>query len=207
MTKYKEFLKSITITLLTQAILYFLIKVFITNYNVLNIKVNFPLIKEFIYIYNSWYPIVFLTSFLIYKHDKEIYYKLILSMILGLTISFITFLIYPTILTRPDVKVTSLTTFILALTYKLDSPAINCLPSIHCLYCFFLIYYLNITKSLKPKYKILITIYLTLIILSTFFTKQHILIDAALALIYSIIVILLVKIFYKQIKKVLNFIF
>jgi len=207
MKKYKEFLKSILITLITQAVLYFLIKIFITNYNTLNVKVNFPLIKEFIYIYNSWYPVVFLLSFLIYTKNKEIYYKLILSMIIGLIFSFITFLIYPSILERPVIEVTSLTTFILNLTYTLDTPAINCLPSIHCLYCFILIYYINIINNIKLKYKMLITLYLTLIILSTFFTKQHILIDAVLALIYGVITIILVKIFYKQIKRILNFIF
>lgn len=207
MKKYKEFLKSILITLITQAVLYFLIKIFITNYNTLNVKVNFPLIKEFIYIYNSWYPVVFLLSFLIYTKNKEIYYKLILSMIIGLIFSFITFLIYPSILERPVIEVTSLTTFILNLTYTLDTPAINCLPSIHCLYCFILIYYINIINNIKLKYKMLITLYLTLIILSTFFTKQHFLIDAVLALIYGVITIILVKIFYKQIKRILNFIF
>lgn len=204
----KEFIKSILIVLITEAFLYFIIKNFIHDYNTIStLKFEFPLIKEFVYIYNSWYPFVFITAFIIYKKDKNLYKKFIFTMIIGVLMSHITFLIYPTIVIRPEIEVKTLTDLVLYLTYYFDSPAVNCLPSIHCLLCFISIYYVSLNKNLKTKIKLPIIIYFILIILSTLFTKQHLLIDALLALVYTIISIILVHIFFPKLKRALKFIF
>jgi len=207
MKKYKEFIKSIAIVMGTQAIIYFLVKSFITNYNVMNSIMNIPLIKGFVYFYDSWYPVVLLTAFIIYKHDKNSYYNLTFTMILGAFLSHITFIIYPTMVLRPSIEVNTLTDFILDFTYKTDTPAVNCLPSVHCLYCFILSYYTLRSKNLNFTYKIFIIIYHTLIILSTLFIWQHIIEDTILAFIYAAIAITIVSIFKEKIKKVLGFIF
>ena len=204
MKKYKEFLKSIGIVLITQGIMYFIIKLFINNYNTLNSAFDFPLIKYFVYFYDTWYPFILFSSFIVYKSNKDIYYKLIFTLIISTIMAHITFIVYPTIIERPNIEVHSLTDFILDITYKSDTPAVNCLPSVHCLYCFILMFY--IFKS-KAKYKIPIIIYLILIVLSTVFIHQHIVEDIILSFIYTIISITLVHIFYNKLKKILNFLF
>lgn len=206
--KYKEFIKSTLIVLVLEAFLYFIIKNFINSYNtVSSLGFEFPLIKEFVYIYNSWYPFIFLASFIIYIKNKELYKKFILTMIIGILLSDLTFLIYPTIIVRPEIEIKGFTDLILYLTYYFDTPAVNCVPSVHCLFCFISIYYVILNKKIKTKIKVPIITYLILIILSTLFIKQHLLIDVVVASIYTIISILLTNILYKKVKRALNLLF
>ncbi len=204
MKKYKEYIVLIIFTMGTQALIYFLTKNYITNYNVLNPGINVPLIKPFIYIYNLWYPFILLISFLIYKHNKNIFRCLIVTMLLGALFTHITYIIYPTIITRPTIEVHNLTDYILHLTYKYDTPASNCLPSMHCIYCFIIIFYIAISKNINYKNRIIIIIFSLLIILSTLFTNQHIMINVIVALIYSVIAIIIVKINKEKIIKLVN---
>lgn len=206
--KYKEFIKSTLIVLVLEAFLYFLIKNFINSYNtVSSLGFEFPLIKEFVYIYHSWYPFIFLASFIIYIKNNELYKKFILTMIIGILLSDLTFLIYPTIIVRPEIEIKGFTDLILYLTYYFDTPAVNCVPSVHCLFCFISIYYVTLNKKIKTQIKVPIITYLILIILSTLFIKQHLLIDVGVASIYTIISILLTNILYKKSKRALNFLF
>ena len=206
--KYKEFIKSTLIVLVLEAFLYFIIKNFINSCNtVSSLGFEFPLIKEFVYIYNSWYPFIFLASFIIYIKNKELYKKFILTMIIGILLSDLTFLIYPTIIVRPEIEIKGFTDLILYLTYYFDTPAVNCVPSVHCLFCFISIYYVTLNKKIKTKIKVPIITYLILIILSTLFIKQHLLIDVVVASIYTIISILLTNILYKKVKRALNLLF
>lgn len=203
----KSYIKSISLVLLSEAFIYFCIKTIIKDYNILTPKINFPVISFFSIIYNSWYPFLFLIAYTIFKKDETTYKKYIYTIIIGAILAEITFITYPTMVIRPDIEIKNIFDYILHLTYYFDTPAINCLPSVHCLFCFISIYYITITPKLKTKIKLPIIIYFTLIILSTFFTIQHILIDGLLAFIYSVIAILTVKIFYNQINKVLKLIF
>lgn len=207
MKKYKSFLKSICMVMLTQAIGYFLIKIFIHDYHTLTSIMNFPFIKIFVLFYDSWYPFVFLCSFIVYIHDKDNYTKLIFSLMLAALLSHITFMIYPTIMIRPNIEVKNILDFILNITYKLDSPAINCLPSLHCLYCYMIMFYITRLKNLKTKHKIIINVYALLIVLSTVFVKQHIIEDVLVAIIYAVVIIPIVLKTNDKLKKILKFIF
>ena len=139
----KLFIKSIIITLLLQAINYFLIGNLVSDYKILETNINFPLIKWFIYIYNSWYPFVILTSYLIYKNNVDLYKKLIFTMLLSFLLADLTFIIYPTGVIRPEVPTLTITDFVINTTYYLDNPPINCLPSLHALVCYLLINYIS----------------------------------------------------------------
>ena len=80
---------------------------------------------------------------------------------------------------RPPIpnNIDFLTEFIVKITYFFDEPALNCFPSIHCLFCFQIIFSYLKTKSINTKHKILgITISL-LIIISTILVKQHYILD------------------------------
>lgn len=206
MKKYKDFIKSIIIVMGTQAAMYFLIKTFITNYHMMSSTITIPFIKEFAYFYGSWYPMILFTAFVVYKCDKELYKRLTFTMILGALFSHLTFIIYPTMITRPEISVNNITDFIIYFTYETDTP-VNCLPSVHCLYCFITSYYIIKCKTLNIKNKLLIVIYHLLIILSTLFIHQHVIEDTILALIYTIISILIVTLFKDKFKKVLEFMF
>lgn len=71
-----KFLITISILLVSQAFFYWFIKLFQTNPNYLNFKVDnqIPFIPSFIYIYNIFYPFIFLSFYFIFKNDEETYY-------------------------------------------------------------------------------------------------------------------------------------
>lgn len=200
-----SYIKSITITLLLQALIYFTLNIILKNHIILKTSFNIPLIKWMIFIYNSWYPLVFYISYLIYKDNNNLYKKLIFTMILGFLMSHITFIIYPSSIVRNDILVNNFIDFVIYVTYKFDNP-VNCLPSIHALVCYILIYY-TLKSNLSFKRKIILNIYLFLIILSTLFVHQHIPIDLLLALLYSIISIITIKKLFPKLKETLKFLF
>ena len=114
------------------------------------------------------------------------------------TICYIIYIAYPTIIVRPEInnnEMDIITAFILKVTYYFDNPAINCFPSIHCLFCFQIMFTTLIIKNINPKNKAIIIIVALLITVSTLLVKQHYLYDMLSALILCIITNLIVIIF------------
>ena len=188
-----------------QALFYAGLKLFQADFKILNYEIDnkIPFIPQVIIIYNLFYPIVFLTFYNIFNHDKDAYYKGIIGGIIGFIIADIIFLIYPTIIIRPDVtnmNIDPINKFIIYWTYKIDSPAINCLPSIHCLFCFQAIFSSLMCKNYNNKPKIFMIIMLFSIIITTVLVKQHYFADIIAALIVCIISNLISPIIYKKIK-------
>ncbi len=207
MKEKKSFIKSILIALGSNALLYFIIKFGIKDYTVLTSCLEVPFLKGFVYFYDSWYPYIILIAYLVYKKDNEKYHMLIYSIIFSVIISNIIFVTFPTIMERPIIEIKSLTDLFVSITYKADEPAINCLPSLHCVFCFIVTYYAVISKNIDLKNKIFIVIYSTLIVLSTVFIKQHIIEDIIAAIICTIVSILLTSSLKEKLNKLLKFIF
>ena len=204
MKKYYRYLKLIIITMGTQALIYFLIKFFIKDYNAISSFLNVPLIKPFVFFYDSWYPFIIMNTFLVFKSGGKTFNYLIITMLLVAFVSQITFLVYPTILSRPNIEVNNIIDWLLDFTYKSDTPAVNCLPSMHCNYCFVTSYYILQSSNLKKRNKVFILAYSFMIVLSTLFIKQHIIEDVILAFIYSSLVITLVHFNKKNIDKLFD---
>ena len=201
MKKYKEYLVLIIFTMGTQALIYFGLKLFINDYHIISSVVNVPLIKPFIYVYNVWYPFIIIITFLIYKYNKDIFKYLIAALLLGAILAQITFIAYPSMIVRPEVEVHTITDWFLKFTYDHDTPAVNCLPSMHCIYCFIVIFYLIKCRGMGHITKSLSIIFLIIIVLSTMFTKQHVLEDVILALVYSAISIAIIEFSKNKINK------
>ena len=81
--------------------------------------------------------------------DQKNFKYLIVTMLIAAFLSHITFIIYPTMINRPNIEVKNIIDYILDLTYKSDTPAVNCLPSRHCVYCFIMMYYILKNKNFK----------------------------------------------------------
>ena len=73
-----------------------------------------------------------------------------------------------------------ITNFIIKVTFYFDEPPLNCFPSIHCLFCFQVMFSYIISKY-DLKGKLWIILGATLIILSTLFVKQHYIYDVVAA--------------------------
>lgn len=183
--KNKKFLISISALMLTQAFMYWFLKLFQSNPYYINsvIDSKIPFIGYFIYIYNMFYPVVFLSFYYLFKKDEENYFKGIISGIIGFLFCDLIFLLFPTIMNRPTVfEYDYLTNLVLKITYYFDTPALNCFPSIHCLFCFQVIFSFLLGNNIDKKKKILIILINLLIVISTVLVKQHYFYDIIMAL-------------------------
>lgn len=184
----KEYLLSIITVLSFNAIIYFLIKLFIPSYNLItsHIDEKIPLIPIFIIIYMLWYPYLFISYYMVYKKDKLKYKKLIINTAISIIIANLIFIIYPTMVNRPQIEDKGIINKLLILVYKLDTP-VNCLPSMHALLSFLIMFTILFDKTMSNQLKITTSIISILIVLSTLFVKQHVIIDVISALIIALI--------------------
>ena len=184
-----------------QCFIYFITKFTPFEFNILvsSIDSQLPFIPSFIYFYIIWYLMLFFVPFILYKYDELNFNKYILTTFIGITVCGIIYFVFPTIIVRESIVVNNVTTFLIELIYKLDTPALNCLPSMHCLISFFFMIYCSLCKPLPIKYIFLINIFSILVVISSVLIKQHFIIDVITALIISIIVSFIIN---KKIKTV-----
>ena len=203
--KEKKFIISISILMIGNGIMYWIIKLFQSNpiYIDFYLDDKIPFWGWLIYVYNMFYPFCLLAFYLLYKNDEKTYFKGIISGMIGFIISNIIFLFLPTIMYRPPIpNYDSFTNFVIRLTYYFDEPPLNCFPSIHCVFCFQVIFSYIISKCLLKR-KLWVIIGSSLIILSTLFVKQHFIYDVIAAFLVSLIANLLENIIgiYERFKK------
>ena len=187
MKKYNFFIYSIILVFGGNAFLYFFSKLLVSDYHLIGgvIDTKIPLIPEFIYFYMIWYPLSIITLYIIYRYSKKDYLKIIIALVASLLVAHITYYIYPTMVDRPIIdSYNSLTSWMMHTMYLFDTPPVNCLPSVHCLICFLIIFGIFHTREINKYFKWSIIIVNILIVASTLLVKQHVLIDvyASLAL-------------------------
>jgi membrane-associated phospholipid phosphatase len=136
-----------------------------------------PFIPEFIIPYVLWYPFIFLTLVYICYKNKKVYIRTLSSIGIGMLISFIIFYVFQTHVPRPIIEETDIFSNLVAVIYKNDKP-FNCFPSLHVLESYLMIK--GIYACSERNKAILWTVNITavLIILSTLFIKQHVILDA-----------------------------
>lgn len=178
-----------------QSIIFFLTKPFIHAPYVLNSKLDMaiPFISHFIWIYVFWYFMLFAVPFYIAKNNKNSFYKYIATYIITTIIAGLIFVVFPNCVIRPDVQNTNIACRLVNIIYTLDTPSINCLPSIHCLFSYlFILSVFDIKKDTSIHMKVIITTLSLLVVLSTLFIKQHVVYDAIASLILAIVVWIIV---------------
>ncbi len=185
----KKFLISISILMIGNAVLYWMIKLFQSD----PIYINYYLDDKIrfwgwlIYIYNMFYPFCIIAFYLLFKKDEKAYFKGLIACLIGVLICDIIYLFIPTIMYRPITpNYDPLTNLVIKITYFFDNPPLNCFPSLHCVFCFQVIYSYIISKcTLKRKTWIIICS--SLIIISTLFVKQHYIYDIVSAFLVVLI--------------------
>ncbi len=179
-----------------QTIIYFLAKYTPIEPHIVGNDIDnyIPFLSIFIYPYIFWYVMLTLVPYTLYNYNKKSFNRYYLTIAISIILVAIIYVLYPTTMNRPLLEVNSLSTFITELIYKADTPIRNCLPSMHCLISFVFIYSSLDTKELPIIHKILIVTLSTLVILSTVFIKQHVLIDVITAFIISLVLYLFVSI-------------
>ncbi len=159
---------------------------------------SIPFIPEFVYFYYIWYLLVFFVPFVIYLYSKKHFIRYALAAVIGNIIVAACYIIYPAAIIRASFEVNNLSTYIVDLTYRFDYPVTNCFPSSHCFFAFLFIFATYGLKEIKLCYRIGLWLTSIMIVLSTLFIKQHVLIDVIGALILLLIIVPIIMIIEKE---------
>lgn len=155
---------------------------------------SIPFIKIFILPYVGWYAFIFIMMVYLCYKDREIYFITLITYMLGLVASFITFYIFQTTVSRPEIIGSDLLSKMILTIYGADKP-FNCFPSIHVLTSYLMVKAI-MASSIKNKTNIIIVCTSAIfIIISTLFIKQHVILDVVSGIIYADILFRLVQIY------------
>ncbi len=141
-----------------------------------------PLVPQFILAYVMWYPLLAVFPLVLYSIDSAVYSQYIISIIVDIVISLAVYWFYPTSFKRPKAPEDSFSGRMLGLMYIIDYKGLNCMPSMHCSMCFIIIYYAFVCSGMMVGLQFLFAGVALLIVVSTVFIKQHVLIDVISAL-------------------------
>jgi hypothetical protein len=146
-----------------------------------------PFVKGFIIPYLGWYAFIFLTLCYFFVKEPRLYYKTLISLLIGLCVCYVVYFFFQTTVQRPSLSEGDWLSRLVMFVYSIDQPY-NCFPSIHCFTSFLMMSAIN-SSAIKNKYN-LITINGSgsLIILSTLLVKQHVVLDALSAVLLAHIV-------------------
>ena len=189
--------------ILIQTSMYFISKLFQGQPHIIGncIDEAIPFNAWFIIPYFVWYLLLFAVPYYIYIKDKNRFCKYIINYFFITLIANIIFLLYPSIVIRPEFETTGILTFITNFIYWVDTPAINCFPSLHCAMSMLFILMICPMKSYNNKFRLFIFFISVLIMFSTLFTKQHVFIDLVSGDILAFVVFLIFKNNKKLVKK------
>ena len=162
------------------------ITIFLDNY--------IPFNEWFIIPYVFWYVYTFGLLLLLAHKNYKVCYKLLMTILIGMFICLVVYKLFPTTVPRPIVTDDNILKRLVLLIYSNDKPY-NCFPSIHMLDTLLITLFLHKYYS-SIKMRISVWTICILIYLSTFFTKQHSVLDAAAS---TVIAIALFIIFDKDI--------
>lgn len=177
-----------------QSILYFISKLLQRDLNLVGnvIDTKIPFLPVFFIPYCIWYLMIFIIPYYLYCKDKDKFIKYTMAYILCSMIGNIVFISYPSTVARPTVTGTDIFSLIAKFIYWIDTPT-NCFPSLHCAISMLFILYICESKNTNIITKISVCIISILIMLSTLFTKQHVVVDFISGDILALIVYLIVK--------------
>jgi membrane-associated phospholipid phosphatase len=144
---------------------------------------SIPFLSAFVIPYVIWYPFMLFIFVFLCFNQREIYYRVLVSLSIGMLISYSIYYFFQTTVPRPEIVGNGLLLNLVRLVYNTDNP-FNCFPSIHVLSSFIIIK--GISKSNVTKVFKYITYFIAiLIILSTQFIKQHVIMDMIFAILLA----------------------
>ncbi len=154
---------------------------------VTDIDRSLPFLSIFILPYSGWYIFIFATLTYLCLRDRKTYYNALASINISLIICYLIYFFYQTTVPRPALAGNDFFTQMVTWVYTKDQP-FNCFPSIHCLLSYLMMAAINTSKIKNKKNSFIICSIALLIILSTLFVKQHVLLDALAAMLLGDII-------------------
>ncbi|MFX0549686.1 phosphatase PAP2 family protein [Hathewaya histolytica] len=174
--EWVSFLKRISILISVPIInvIYLILNIEKENTLILKMKIDdvIQFNKIFIIPYVAWYGYVAIFLVLLCILDKKRYFRAVLSLNLGMLISYVIFFILPTHVPRPQIVDTDILSKMVIWIYSNDNPY-NCFPSIHVLNTVIINYFVCVSHKFSKLTKVICTLVGISIILSTLYIKQH----------------------------------
>lgn len=186
------------IILIFQVVLYFGCEFFQKNPKNMDLPIDkkIPAIPYFALIYVLWFPLIAIFPISLFKEAKNLYELYVICWIIDIVISVIIYLAYPTTCTRPKDLENIKGGWMLKILYKFSYKGLNCSPSMHCSISTLVLIFALTASTMPINLRIIYSTTALGIILSTLFTKQHVLVDlvtgALLALVIFICVSLII---------------
>ena len=142
----------------------------------LPIDQEIPFVSAFVVPYIIWYAFIF--GYLVYFcfKDTDVYVKTLITIVIGELICFVIYFFFQTTVPRPTIEGNGIFVMLVKYIYAHDQP-VNCFPSIHVLTTYAI---MLASFHIKNKHKwntYFIHLIGSLIILSTLFIKQHVILD------------------------------
>jgi membrane-associated phospholipid phosphatase len=135
-----------------------------------------PFLSVFIIPYILWYAYLFCYLVYFCFKDTKIYIKTLILIVIAELICFVIYFFFQTTVPRPTVEGNNLFIYLVQWIYANDRP-VNCFPSIHVLTTFVIMLASLHIKNKHVLNNLTIHILGTLIIISTLFVKQHVILD------------------------------
>lgn len=182
------------IILIFQVVLYFGCEFFQKNPKNMDLPIDkkIPALPYFALVYVLWFPLIAIFPISLFKEAKNLYELYVICWIIDIVISVIIYLAYPTTCTRPKDLENIKGGRMLKILYKFSYKGLNCSPSMHCSIST-LVFIFALTASTMPiNLRIIYSTTALGIILSTLFTKQHVLIDLVTGVLLAMLIFLFV---------------
>ena len=165
------------------------------NSLVTNVDQTVPFLKIFIIPYITWYAYIAVGLIYLCMRNRKIYYTSLISLNIGLIVCYIIYAIFQTTVPRPVIAGSDILSKLVNMIYKHDNPY-NCFPSMHVTTTYILMKGINHTEN-NIVTSFLFNIIGILIIISTQFVKQHVILD----LIFAVLLCEVIFRFVSNVKK------
>lgn len=141
-----------------------------------------PFVPAWIFVYVLWFPLVFIYPVYLYCCSSSCYLIYMASIAGDIVLSSAIYLLFPASFKRPEPPKKGLTGLVFRFIRRGNYKGLNCLPSMHCSMCFIVCATAVMAAQVMPA--VILTIFITvsgLIVISTVFTKQHVISDVIAA--------------------------
>lgn len=182
------------IILIFQVVLYFGCEFFQKNPKNMDLPIDkkIPALPYFALIYVLWFPLIAIFPISLFKEAKNLYELYVICWIIDIVISVIIYLAYPTTCTRPKDLENIKGGWMLKILYKFSYKGLNCSPSMHCSISTLVLIFALTASTMPINLRIIYSTTALGIILSTLFTKQHVLIDLVTGVLLAMLIFLFV---------------
>ncbi|QAY65965.1 phosphatase PAP2 family protein [Paenibacillus protaetiae] len=136
-----------------------------------------PLVKLFVVPYSVWIFYIYACLIYFFFKDINVYRRSLMTYAICALVCYGIYTVFQTTVPRPDISGSDPVTRLLLFIYHRDEP-FNCFPSIHCFSSFMVARALYASSFRSKLNQSLIYSMSALIIVSTFFVKQHTILDA-----------------------------